>query len=713
VRAIRFVLLLIVLAVAFIATPTFELRPLASHLPPDFLSDSALLAAFRQWVAGDVARMSLVLTSWAALTFGLLAVPWPFYTGSLHKGSFFSHSQASQAQTQAQTQQSQEPTRRSISVRWWFGMVLILAAVIAVAGMFVILLRVGDLPSAHLLWVVGILLLLLGASLFPRPLSPTAMTTGDTGPMPFLSQPRATSGWPLVLFVVLLGAMLYSWKLTVTPASVDDTTAQLGLQALAMANGETPLLFHVQDALSHADERIFGVAAVSTTFFYWITGDLLLSTRLIGLAAALFCAIATWLVGIELFARRATPANVSIPIEDNGQSPALIALWLVLFNMAVLYFSRRPILLEAMAWGTMGCWALLRAFRTRDRLALSLSGVLVGFSYLLHGGSITFGITTLLWWAGFAVMQIGVLPHWAPTPARKRLHLGDWLLWLLGILMVLAPVAMARSQELLAWREQLPSSIESALTMLLANVAPPVDVYPAPLLPMVLLPFIPLALGALLFNLDRRQGWVLTSWLSSTFLIVAAIQLQDLRWELLVFIIPVVALTLAFTLDRLRVSLIRVGGSWTQQFVGILLLGLLLWIGSDVLISYHTFALRQVDRVSAIGYALRSVPLEEPFLVYLPNESMATFPLTAENAQSNPLLRFLTNDFINNPDSSVKFVDSISNTVRPNTVIAVLPEETEALSYLRAVYPDATTKVVRDIQSNPLVALFTIQRVQQ
>lgn len=708
-RAIRFVTLLIVLAVAFVATPTFELRPFASQLPPDLLTDSELLASFRQWVADDLARMSLILTSWAALTFGLLAVPWPYPTGTSFSYTHYTQSNASTTGS----------TRHHRSARWWFGLSIILLAIIAIIGMLGMLIRVGEAPFAHLLWVVGLLLLLLGAGLLARPLPPPTPTSAGTTSSPTLSQPRITAAWPLILFTLLLGLILYSWKLTESPANVDEQTAQLGLRALALTTDETPKLFHAQTAVSGIDEAVFdeasvfGVALVSTTLLYWVTQDLLLSTRLIGLLAALSCAVATWFVGIEIFARRTKPVDASVPIEDNGQSPALMAVWLVLFNLAILYFSRRPIVLEATAWGTMGCWALLRGFRTHDRLVLGLSGVLVGFSYLLHGGAIIFVCTTLLWWVGFAAMQLGVLPHLAPTAARKRLHFGDWLIWVLGAIAVLSPVAVARSQELLAWLGQLPPSTESALTTLLANVAPPVDLYPGTLFHVILLPFVPLALGALLFNLDRRQGWVLTTWLGSAFLMAVTIQQQNLRWELLVFMVPVVALTLAFTLDRMRVSLIGVGGRWTQQFVGFLLLGLLLWIGSDNLISYQTFALRQVDRVSAIGYTLRSLPAEQPILVYLPNESMAAFPLTAENAQTNPALQFLTNNRINHPNSSIKFVDSIPDAVATGTVIVLLPEEHATFDDLQARYPAGTVTVQRDIQANPLVHLFSVGSTQQ
>ncbi len=675
-RAIRFVMLLIVLAVALLATPTFDLRPFATLLPTDFMADSTRLLQFRQWVMNDLARASLLLTSCAALTFGLLTAPWPF-------------DEAAAATIAAPQAADNRRGRR----RWWGGALLFLMAV-AASGSLLFWPSPLPVPIVHLLWVTSSLFLLGAAALWT--VHPTAIRA-DHRPWPRV-------GWRTLVLILFLSLLFYSWKLTTLPAVVDDAVAQMGLRSLALARGEQTSFFAVEPTLSAPDNQLFTVALAPTALLIWITGDLLLSTRLLGLVAALLCAGATWLVALELFARRPTPPNAPLPLEDDGRSLALIATLLVLCNVAVLAFSRRPILLEATAWGTLGCWALLRGMRTADRLAIGLSGVLVGLSYLFHGGALVFILTALLWWLGFGAVQHGLLPHRARSP-RTGPPSALFLLWLLGFLVITAPMLGVRGQEVLHWFGQIPPSPASALTTLLASVAPPVAIYPAPLYNLVLLPLFPLTLGLLLFNLDRRQGWLIVTWLSSALLVAAYLQPPYLRWEMLLPLVPALALALAFTLDRLRVTLIQAGGDWVQQFLTYALLGLLLWIGFQNVTTYYAFVLRQHDPISTLGYALRALPATQPVLVQL---APAGAPLTAEAASTLLPLRFLTNDTLDAATSQIQFVAELPAALAPGTVVLLPPDDHAALAALRSRYPTGTAVVHRDIQANPLLTLYTV-----
>ncbi|MCB0189733.1 MAG: hypothetical protein KDE31_35925, partial [Caldilineaceae bacterium] len=446
-RVIRFLVLLIALAVAFVATPTFELRPFASQLPSDFMADSVLLARFRQWVADDIARSSLILTGWAALTFGLLAVPWPF-----HRELILSST--------TQSKDGQKEIVRRGFVRRIVGLLCLLLTIGGLISMLFFLNTTGETLLVQLLWVGTILSLLLSSALLTTP----APLPASNAPSSCASQSerRAGDSWRTLMVILLLGGILFSWKLTTNPPYVNELTAQLGIDALAMAHGEGDALFAATRFSTPSEEHPFAITAASSALLYWVTADLLLSVRIVGLLAAMASAVATWLIGVELFARRSKTSISDLPLEDQGQSPALMAAWLVLFNIATLYFSRQPIWLEATAWGLFSCWALLRGFRTCDRLAIALSGVLLGFSYVLHSGSLAYVIALLCWWLGFAAMQLGLLPHIAATKQRHRLHLGDFLLWLLGIGTVLAPFALARGQDLLLWFDQRPTSLESA-----------------------------------------------------------------------------------------------------------------------------------------------------------------------------------------------------------------------------------------------------------
>jgi hypothetical protein len=383
---------------------------------------------------------------------------------------------------------------------------------------------------------------------------------------------------------------------------------------------------------------------------------------------------------------------------------AISATWLVIFNIALFTFSRHPILLEATAWGTLGCWALLRGMRMADRLAIGLSGVLMGLSYLFHGGALVFVLTALLWWLGFGAAQHGLLPHRARSQHTGRLA-ALFTLWLLGFLVITAPMLGIRGQEVVQWLSQVPPSPASALTALLASVAPPVAIYPAPLYNVVLLPFLPLTLGLLLFNLDRRQGWMIVTWLSSALLVAAYLQPSYLRWEMLLPLVPAVALALAFTLDRLRVTLIRVGGGWIQQFLTYALLGLLLWVGFQNVTTYYAFALRQREPISTLGYALRALPATQPVIVQLAPDGA---PLTDEAAAALLPLRFLTNDILDAATSQIQFVAELPAALAPGTVVLLSPDDQATLATLRSRYPTGTTVVHRDVQANPLLTLYAV-----
>jgi len=715
VRVIRFLLLLVVLAVVFIATPTFGLQPFASLLPADFFADSLLLQQFRLWVMTDVARYSLLLTSCAALTFGLLAVPWPFDAPRTYPSS--AHSQTT------------APLAKRAYRRWW-GLLLLLGAI---AGTITLLfwpqLRVENWIN-HLLWV-GAILLLLCASALLTPLSArrtVQKTAGDQR-----SALRYRIGWRPLGLLLLLVLLLYGWKLTSLPPVVDEQVASVGLQGLAMARGEQATLFTIEPTISLPDNQQFHLSLVPTALLIWLTGDLLLSTRIVGLLAVFLLVGATWLVALELFTRRPSEPNAFRPIEDNGRTMMLVATVLVITHIAVLYYSRHPMLLGAVGWGTMGCWALLRGMRTADRLAIALSGVLLGLSALSHGSAITFLLTALLWWIGFGAAQLGWLPHLARTGRAAHLHGGDFLLWLLGFGVVSAPFVTVRISEVFRWFGQLPTAA-GGMIALLDQFSPPIATYPAPFYHPLFLPFVPLILGVLLFNLDRRVGWMISSWIGIGLFVAAFLPAQGLRWEMLLPLIPALALALAFTFDRLQVTLIRVGGRWLQQYLSYLLLGLLLWSGFQNVTTYYGSLLRERDALSTIGYALRALPAEQPVLIYLPPEQellppfepqlAPQFTMGAEIGEGGvPLaFRFLTNDTLGaerdaagDADSDrVRVVTTLPSTLAPGTTVLFFLDNptilhSATLTHLRGIYPTGQLTVQRDIFANPLLLRYTAQ----
>lgn len=702
VRAIRFVALLCVIAIVFLATPTVELRPFATLLPDDLIGDSPFLQRFQQWVAEDLAQISLLLTSCAAVTFGLLAIPWPYTAPSRLSADILSKRTA-RSQAPAHFTLHQTTAGQQRGVRHWFGGFVIFLALGSTALSLFRLQQIGDEDSlVHLFWILGILFLLTATGI----LTDSALVNRTHG---MAAQPtkRSFSSWPTLLVVLFFALLLYGWQLTTVPATIDDDLAGIGLQALAMAEKRIPVrLFAPLPTLSQPNTHLFTLAITPTALLTWITGDLLLSTRLMGLFAALFCAVGTWLVGVELFMRPADAPTHRAPIEDDGQSLGILAAMLLVTNMGIIYFSRYPLLLEATAWGIFGCWTLLRGMRMYDRLVLTLSGILLGISLLFHASALAFLLIGLLWWISFGIVRIGLVPHRSNRGRIRRSYWFNCVLWVAGIGVVVAPYVTHLYQESVALSNQFPVSLGEKIPLLLTNFMPPAEVYPAPLYNTILLPFLPLALGVLLFNCDRRQGWMLVTWLFGALLSALLLYRDPVDWTLLLPLIPAMTLLLAFTLDRLRVTLLRVGGLWSYQFLNYLLLGLVLWIGFHNGITYYSFALRQIDQPSATGYLLREHSPQSPILLLHPVSEAATgTELLHENLQ----LRFLTNDTIDQAaGNNVVIANELPTTIATGTVVIIPATEMAWKTSLDARTFVELVAIRRDLQANPLLYVYHV-----
>lgn len=722
VRALRFFALLLAVLIAFIATPTFEWKPLATHLPADLFEDWALFTLFHQWVMQDLARFALLLTGGAGLTFGLLTTPWPLQ----------------RLPVAALPNAIQPPPRRRVQGgRRWAGVCLIVVALIGngAAGTLYFM-NSRETALLHGLWVSSLLLFLVAAGLLTNLRRPPAQqqqtiqadgssVTGAstvTAAHPHrVSRISSPVGWPRLLALLFFAFLLYGWSLTTLPGSIDEATARVGLHVLTLKGSEAVTLFAPIPALSVPAQPLFGFALTPTALFTRFSSDLLFGTRVAGLMAALLCTLGIWLVGTEIFARPVDPDSdrneIFAPIEDNGQSLTAVATLLLMANMGVLYYSRLPIVLTATAWGIVGSWALLRGIRLTDRLALALSGMLIGLGLLFHNSALAFGIMALLWWLGFGAVRLGLLPHRVVGQRGRTvqgngeevlpLGIGDFLLWLLGVLLVTFPFLPALAQASQEWFSNIRLTPATNLSTLLTSFAPPVSnslvpIYPAPLLNLVLLPLIPLALGALIFNLDRRQGWLLATWLLSALGAAMLLQQQIAGWEYLLPLMPAGALAMTFTLDRLRVTLLRVGLRWLQHFLTFFLLGLVLWIVFHNSTTYYTFARQQSDTVSTIGRVLRNRAPGQPAIIL---QRMSDTPIvTPDNRQ----LLFFTNGAGNDPTGTIQFAAQVPEGLVPGTLLLVLPQENYWLTAIEAAYPVGEYSVTRDHYANPLLYLYTI-----
>jgi len=705
VRLLRFLALILVVAIAYSAQFILHPPPLSPPdllLPPQFYALLPDLSHLRALLTGDIRDVAFFLTALAAVTFGLLTAPWSLTEPALS------------------TTPALVGTGRSRRRQWFAWILVIFALLLTIAAGLLFSVRIATYPDttaatyvgalvtwlpslpaflvqapwlAELLWAVSLLCFFVGCACFPRRLLQNA------GEQPSLSATESateekppTASWPLLFLLLLFAGLLYGWRLTQIPLWVDQSVAQVGLLASDWLRKGQPHFLLMGPELEPG-LHISWLATAVPALFFWVTDDLLLSVRLTGLGAALLTMVATWLLGTELFRR--IPRRLGAgPGEDQGQWPALLATFLVMLTVATLLFSRFPVLLEMVAWGNLGCWALLRGLRTGDRLAVGLSGVLIGLSAILYTPGLVFGLTAFFWWAGYWFLQAGWLPHRLRSPWPTARLGGYFLLWLIGLALTLGMGYVSSGQglpplqgnllthwqpALLAFGQQQDLSQLGGLTI--------------PLLHDLLAPVLFLAIGALWFNLDRRIGWMLLTWLGSGLVYAMILPATVPNWPVLLPLLPAVGLILAFGINQFQLTLFQSAGSWIRNLVNYLVMGLILWVGLNNIVTYYHFAQQQADPVSALGHELREVSVGQPVVVV--TESDIT--------HDAPQLRFLTNDWQRPPQSAVTFTETLPEDIPTDAVILVTPTNSSALSALQVRYPDGTVIVRRDHLANPLL----------
>ncbi|MEZ4735708.1 MAG: hypothetical protein R3E79_52125 [Caldilineaceae bacterium] len=705
-RFLRFLALLLVVTIAYSAQFVLHPPPLSSSdllLPPQVYALLPDLSPLRALLTGDIRDVAFFLTALAAVSFGLLTAPWSLTEPAL-------------AATSTAAGTSRPRSRQAVG---WLLVLCALVLAMAASLLFRVQIATGSnapaatygqalltwLPSlpafllqapwlAEFLWVVGLLSFFVGCAFFPRRLVQDAAHPSSIA----ASAVKApTASWPLLLLLLLAAGLLYGWRLTQIPLWVEPGVAQVGLLASDWLHKGQTSLFLMGPELEPG-LHISWLATAVTALFFWLTDDLLLSVRLTGLLAALLTIGATWLLGTELFRR--IPRRLAIePGEDQGAWPTLLATLLVMLTVATLLFSRFPVLLEMVAWGNLGCWALVRGLRTDDRLAVGLSGVLIGFSAILYTPGFVFCLTAIFWWVGYGFLQSGWLPHRLRSPLSTAYLRGYFSLWLIGLALTLGVGYVSTGQgapslqgnllthwqpALLAFGQQQDLSQLGGLTI--------------PLLHDLLAPFLFLAIGALWFNLDRRVGWMLLTWLGSGLVYAMILPATVPNWPALLPILPAVGLVLAFGINQFQLTLFQSAGSWIRNLVNYLVMGLILWVGLNNVVTYYHFAQQQADPISALGHELRTMPAGQPVLVI-------AAPAISDTLQ----LRFLTNDWQRPPRSTVTFRETLPDDLPAGTVILVTPPNPAALFVLQAsTAGDATIFVRRDHLANPLLYRYMV-----
>ncbi len=704
---------MLVVAIAYSAQallyPSHLTAPVLSFLTQftNFIADFLPLRAL---FLGNTRDLAFFWMAIAAVTFGLLATPWPLTDAS--------------AAVTVSTLWMPRARRR----QWLAWGAVIVGLLLALLTSGVAWLQFSARPSAAeffpmgkvvlsmllalgeqtpwltlALWAASLCCFFIGCGLFPARRQLAEPEPSAAVPV----QPQAAAAsWPLFLLLLSFAVIQIGWRLTEIPSFVNPMVAQVGLSASDwVRTGEFSPFFATPIEIEADLYSLSWLSVAVPALFFQLTHDLLLSTRLAGLCATLLMLTATWLLGTELFRR--VPHSLALDLnEDQGQGSALVATMLVMFTEATLLFSRFPVLLEMVGWGSLGCWALLRGWRTQDRLAIGLSGVLIGLSALLYTPGFAFVLVALCWWIGFAFVQWGWVPQHSQTQRTGALFRGHFVLWVIGLWVVAAPILGVRWFALRQWLPPLPGSITLNWQPTLLALGQQGDLsqlggWSIPLLHDLLAPLFMLAIGALVFNLDRRVGWLLLTWLGAGLLWAMGVVSSAPRWPAILPLLPATGLALAFGLDRLRATILQSVGPWLRNFLNYLLVGLILWVGLNNGVDYYDFAYQQADSVSALGYELRATPIGRPIIVVVP-------PNTEGVASDAAQLRFLTNDWQTPPRVAVTFTGTVPSDAPAGAVILVAPAEPTVLAELQQLYPDGSLLVTRDQRANPLLYRYTL-----
>ena len=537
------------------------------------------------------------------------------------------------------------------------------------------------------------------------------------------SQPNPYAGWPY-LFIILAGAgLLYMTAPLDMPVRTDAFTAQLGIGArTAFDNNSTDFVTLPQTGLSR-------YAYYPTALAEMITGDGLLSVRLVGGYAGLLSVLATWLLGCELFRRAPLYGGFGETIEDDGRWIALLAALIAAFGVPFMHFGRIPVFLESVSWGTLGLWALLRGVRLKHFPSLGLSGLLLGLASVFSSGGLFFVWLSLVWWCGVWLLQrtwmvagSGVQVTHPEKPGERDAQGSAWsglLYWTVGLVVVMLPLiavlisegtpfsaylqtawggirnAEAPVQEVIDTLWPRIRTISLAFTVLPDQSA--VFGFDGHLVNSLLAPVFVLAIGGLLLNLDTIAGWVLLSWLGGGMLIISLFGQQAPAWPALLLLWPAVSLAIAFGFDRIRVAWMASAGTWSVQATVYLAIGLVISAGMLNWIDYYEHAQLGGDAPSYLGRALRTLGSEKVALVV---------PDGGSNVTEDPVVDFLTNGDVHSGRIIAVKEQDLPDIGEEVSRIVLLPRHLDLQRAVELQYPIATLTVERNLRGDPTIFIY-------
>ncbi len=348
-RLLRFVALIVTLALAYFAQYIFDTLSLAGFFPDWLLRQVPALAQYTRWLANDLLLLAFGLALGAALAFGLLVPPW--------RGL-----QATPA----------SPQSNSATGPW--ARPLLAVGLAGGIGVLLWLWLAGSEPLwLALLWPLSVFLYCAGALQLDRhrPASAT-LTVAHGGP----------AG---VAIVLLLALVLFGWSLAALPVQLDPALAEFSVEALIQIDDG-----HL---FTPGSQGLPGFAYLTSAVTMQIGQNVLREMRLPGLIAGLLTVVATWLLGRELFIRMPVAGPHGEVIEDGGGWIAALAAALLAVMLATMHFARLPFYMEPVAWGVMGLWLMQRSLRRgrMDGYGAGRTGHGTGSGYLADRAGLSRG----------------------------------------------------------------------------------------------------------------------------------------------------------------------------------------------------------------------------------------------------------------------------------------------------------------------------------
>ena len=370
-RLLRGLALFTVVLVAYLSQFIFSHSSLVELFPPNLIEWMPALSRYIRWRTDGLMAAALWLYLLAALGFGLLV---PLWRGDSVVGS----------ETHAGSQGSLFANRHSLILLAASGSVSILATVIFRS--------VPSLSTIANFLIVGSAIIYLWAG-YAHVKTDMEEAGGITGRLD-LSPMR---GWPWLAGILAIATFAYGFRWSDAPARLDRLTVEAGL----WAQGDAHLLEQTDISL----KSLPSLAVTVSTIGARVSGDGLLGVRFAGLYAGLLLVLAVWLLGGELLSRREVSGAYGEVLEDDGLITRVLATTIAAFGLPLLFFARAPVILEGIAWGSLGLWALLVGLRTVILPMIGMSAVLLGVSAFFGSNGLILIAVALSIWVGVLVLR--------------------------------------------------------------------------------------------------------------------------------------------------------------------------------------------------------------------------------------------------------------------------------------------------------------------